>query len=115
VMPMGFQQLMHLLMASARNPKVRVQYAHNFGYLIYRPSAAPDILTSKNRERSSKAISVVNVEGDDAAFGSRTEKLKVCKHQRLAWAANLSLVKPICTNRKANVRHAPRARRPRRG
>lgn len=107
---MGFQQLMHLLMASARNPKVRVQYAHNFGYLIYRPSAAPDILTSKNRERSSKAISVVNVEGDDAAFGSRTEKLKVCKHQRLAWAANLSLVKPICTEIAKPMSDTRRAR-----
>ena len=110
VMPMGFQQLMHLLMGAARDPKVRVQYTHNFGYLIYRPSAAPDILTSKNRERSSKAISVVNVEGDDAAFGTRAEKLKVCKLQRTAWAANLNFVKPLCT---AIARPLPDTRRAR--
>ena len=97
VMPMGFQQLLHLLMGASSMPHVRVKYAHNFGYLIYRPSAAPDIMTSKNRERSSKAISCVNVEGDEQAFGTREEKVKMCKLHRAAWAANLDAVKPLCT------------------
>jgi len=109
-MPMGMQQVLHLLMGAANDPKVIVQYAHNFGALIYRPSAAPDILTSKNRERSSKAISAVNVEGDDAAFGSRAEKLKVCKLQRAAWATNLDLVKPLCTRIAPPLPDARRAR-----
>lgn len=97
IMPMGFQQILALLMAAPRMQNVIVQYAHNFGFLIYRPSAAPDILTSKNRERSSKAISAVNVEGDEAAFGTREEKVKMCKLHRLAWRINLDLVLPICT------------------
>ena len=97
IMPMGWQQILALLMAAPRVPGVVVQYAHNFGYLIYRPSAAPDILTSKNRERSSKAISVVNVEGDEPAFGTRHEKVRMCKLHRLAWRINLDLVMPICT------------------
>ncbi len=109
-MPMGFQQVLHLLMGAANDARVFVQYAHNFGGLIYRPSAAPDIMTSKNRERSSKAISVVNVEGDDAAFGTREEKLKMCKLHRTAWANNLELVKPLCTRIARPLPDARRAR-----
>ena len=97
IMPMGFQQILALLMAAPNTQNVVVQYAHNFGYLIYRPSAAPDILTTKNRARSSKAISCVNVEGDEAAFGTREEKVRMCKLHRLAWRINLDLVLPICT------------------
>ena len=64
--------------------------------LIYRPSAAPDIKTNRNKDRSSKAISCVNVEGDDAAFGTREDKLEVCKLHRVAWRDNLNYVRPIC-------------------
>lgn len=110
VMPMGFQQILHLLKAVPRIPNIVVQYAHNFGYLIYRPSAAPDIMTSKNRERSSKAISCVNVEGDEAAFGTRQEKVRMCKLHRLAWRINLDFVLPICT---AIARPRPDAERAR--
>jgi len=97
VMPMGLQQLLHGLVGAVRDDRVAVQYDHNFGYLIYRASAAPDIMTSKNRERSSKAISCVNVEGDEPAFGTREEKVKMCKLHRAAWAANLDYVRPLCT------------------
>ena len=96
VMPMGLQQLAALLQGAPNDPRVVVQYAHNFSFLIYRPSAAPDILTSRNKERSSKAISCVNVEGDEAAFGTRADKLEVCKLHRIAWRTNLDLVKPLC-------------------
>ena len=109
-MPMGFQQVLHLLMGAANDARVLVQYAHNFGGLIYRPSAAADIMTSKNRERSSKAISVVNVEGDDAAFGTRSEKLKMCKLHRSAWECNLELVKPLCTRIARPLSDTRRAR-----
>ena len=80
----------------AVDPTVVANYSHNFSFLVYRPSAAPDILTSKNKERSSKAISCLNVEGDEAAFGSRADKLAVCKLHRSAWRDNLDLVKPLC-------------------
>lgn len=96
VMPMGLQQLAALLQGAANDPHVVVQYAHNFSFLIYRPSAAPDILTSRNKERSSKAISCVNVEGDEAAFGTRADKIEVCKMHRDAWKKNLDFVKPLC-------------------
>ena len=97
VVPMGWQQLLALLIAVPTIPGTLVQYAHNFGYLVYRPSAAPDIMTSKNGFRSSKAVSAVNVDGDEAAFGSWEEKVRICKLQRRAWRLNLDLVKGICT------------------
>ena len=98
LLPMGFQQILALLQGAASDRTVVVNYAQNFSFLVYRPSAAPDILTSKNKERSSKAISCVNVEGDEAAFGSRQDKLKVCKLHRVAWKTNLDLVKSLCIN-----------------
>lgn len=96
VLPMGFQQLLALLQGASTNPAVVANYAQNFSFLVYRPSAAPDIMTHKNKERSSKAISCVNVEGDEAAFGTRADKLAVCKLHRAAWRDNLDLVKPLC-------------------
>ena len=96
VMPMGLQQLLALLQGASSDHRVVVNYAHNFSFLIYRPSAAPDIKTNRNKDRSSKAISCVNVEGDEAAFGTREDKLEVCKLHRAAWRDNLNYVKPIC-------------------
>ncbi len=96
VLPMGFQQILALLQGASADDSVVVDYAQNFSFLVYRPSAAPDILTNKQKERSSKAISCVNVEGDEAAFGTRADKLAVCKLHRVAWRINLDLVKPLC-------------------
>jgi len=96
VMPMGFQQILALLQGASNDANVVVNYAQNFSFLIYRPSAAPDIVTSAKKQRSSKAISCVNVEGDEAAFGSRADKLEVCKLHRAAWRINLDLVSDLC-------------------
>jgi hypothetical protein len=96
VLPMGFQQILALLQGASHDPTVVANYAHNFSFLIYRPSAAPDIVTNCKKQRSSKAISCVNVEGDEAAFGTRADKLAVCKLHRVAWRINLDLVRPLC-------------------
>lgn len=96
LMPMGLQHVLALLTAAAADGTTLVQYARNEGQLCYRASSAADIHTDKNRERSSKAISCVGVEGDEAAFGTRSEKMILCKLQRLAWRKNLDYVKPIC-------------------
>ena len=96
LVPMGFQQLLALLQGASADPTVVVNYAHNFSFLIYRPSAAPDIVTNAKKQRSSKAISCVNVEGDEAAFGTRADKLEVCKLHRVAWKTNLDFVRPLC-------------------
>lgn len=96
VLPMGLQQILALLQGASADNRIVVDYSQNFSFLVYRPSAAPDIMTHKKKARSSKAISCVNVEGDEAAFGSRADKLVVCKLHRVAWRVNLDLVKPLC-------------------
>ena len=96
VLPMGFQQILALLQGASNDARVVVNYAQNFSFLIYRPSAAPDIVTNFKKQRSSKAISCVNVEGDEAAFGTRADKLAVCKLHRVAWRVNIDLVRPLC-------------------
>ena len=95
---MQFQQILALLTAAALDEKIIVNAAQNFSYLSYRPSAAPDILTSTLRPRSAKAVSPVNVEGDEAAYGTREDKLRTCKLHRDAWKVNLDLVLPICVD-----------------
>ena len=74
-----------------------VQYFMNQGQLCFRASSAADVMTSKNK-RSAKAISAVGVEGDELAFGTRAEKLNMCRKQRTAYTSNLDLIKPLVVN-----------------
>jgi hypothetical protein len=97
VMPGGYRQLLSMLVASSTMP-VSVQVYRNYGGLLLRPSAAPDILTKEGKQRSDKAISPLGVEGDQPAWGSREGKLRSCKRQRRAWKLNLSLIKDLCIN-----------------
>ena len=113
VMPMGFQQLLHLLIAAggcSTEENVVVQYCRNEGHCIYRISAAADVLTEKGKRRSPKALSCVGVEGDEAAFGTYEEKLKLCKLQRAAFKANLGYVRPLCLAVSQPLSEAERAR-----
>lgn len=93
LMPATYQSILNSLMGIRLD--VQVQACRNEGQLSWRASSAADVLTSKNRERSSKSISCVGVEGDEPAFGSRSEKVKSCKMQRAAWKRNLQLHTPL--------------------
>ena len=95
--PGGYRQLMSMLVASS-TMEVSVQVYRNYGGLLLRPSAAPDILTKEGKQRSEKAISPMGVEGDQLAWGSREGKLRNCKRQRKAWKANTSIIKKLCVN-----------------
>lgn len=107
LMPMAINQVMALLQAVNLDDTV-CQYYRNEGQLCLRGSSAADVLTKGGKQRSSKAISAVGTEGDEAAFGSRKEKLKMCKLQREAYDKNLKLMMPLCTRicppRPANER-----------
>ena len=96
-MPMAFQHILALLMAVDELPNQVVQAYVNEGALAYRPSAAPDVLTSNGKPRSAKATSCVGVEGDHAAFGTRADRLESCAKQREAWKLNLELVFDLLT------------------
>jgi len=93
---MQFQQILALLTAAARNDKIVVNALQNFSYLTFRVSAAPDILTQKGKPRSAKAVSPVNVDGDEAAYGTREDKMRTCKLHRKAYKTNLDFVLPLC-------------------
>jgi hypothetical protein len=77
---------------------VSVQVYRNYGGLLLRPSAAPDILTKEGRPRSDKAISPLGVEGDQLAWGSRAGKIRNCRRQRKAWKANLRVIRNLCVS-----------------
>tara|TARA_B110001452_G_scaffold138332_1_gene114997 strand:+ start:2604 stop:4280 length:1677 start_codon:yes stop_codon:yes gene_type:complete len=107
---MGLQQLIHLMIGAGKDASVRCQYFVNQGQLCFRASSAADVMTSKNRDRSAKAISAVGVEGDELAFGARAEKLVMCRKQRTAYTSNLDLVKPLVTNISAPKPETDRVR-----
>jgi len=97
LMPGGYRQLLSLLVASS-TMDVTVQVYRNYGGLLFRPSAAPDIMSKEGKPRSDKAISPLGVEGDQMAWGSRSGKLRTCKRQRAAWKANARLLVQLCVN-----------------
>jgi hypothetical protein len=96
-MPMAFQQALALLTAADVLDGTVVQVYVNEGALAYRASAAADVLTINGKERSAKAISCVGVEGDEAAFGTRADRLESGANQREAWRLNLDLVFDLMT------------------
>jgi hypothetical protein len=107
---LGFQQLLNLLMAASTDASTDSNVSLNFGYLVLRPSAAPDVLTLAASQRSSKAISALNVEGDEAQFGSRSEKLLTTRLQRAAWAWNVRAVRNLCLDVSPPLSDARRSR-----
>ena len=96
LMPMGWQQLLHTLLGAHRPDVNAAQYFRNEGQLAYRASSAADLRTQGGKDRSAKAISCVGVDGDEQAFGTRSEKLVMCRLQRSAWTKNLDLVRGLC-------------------
>jgi hypothetical protein len=110
VMPMALQQVMQLLIGAAKFETLQCSYVQNFGYLVYRPSAAADVLTFEGNERSSKAISCMGVEGDELLFGERKEKLAMCRLHRIAWEKNLHAIRPLCMNISAPMPDEVRSR-----
>ena len=95
---MGFQQILALLQGASADERVVVDYAQNFSF-----SGVPALRGARHRDQQAQEAAVVqghhacvNVEGDEAAFGTRADKLEVCKLHRIAWRINLDLVKPLC-------------------
>jgi hypothetical protein len=67
------------------------------GGLSLRVSSAADIVESSGRQRSDKSISPVQTESDEAAYGSRADKLVGAALQRKSWDDNSRLMTPIFT------------------
>lgn len=93
--PHTYRQVLSLAMG-ARIDGVECQAALNEGGLSLRLSSDATILDARGKERTSKATSPVQTEGDEAAFGTRDEKIEGSKLQKSAWDANAKLIAPLC-------------------
>ena len=84
-----------LLALGAHIENVTVQVARNEGGMAIRVSSAPDVLDALGKPRTNKATSPIQMESDYRLFGTREEKLRTCKLQRLAWDRNALLLAPV--------------------
>jgi len=101
LLPCGYRQVLALMMG-AHLTEVVVQYARNEGGLVLRPSSlslaykrTPD---GTAVPRTCKAISPIQTEGDELAFGSRAAKEHGAVLQKKAWKRNVRLIMPLCVN-----------------
>tara|TARA_Y100000768_G_scaffold280532_1_gene215502 strand:+ start:1007 stop:5650 length:4644 start_codon:yes stop_codon:yes gene_type:complete len=109
--PFQFRQVANLAMG-ADLKGVSCQVSRNEGGLCLRVSSAADIVDANGNQRSAKSISPVQTEADEAAFGTREDKLIGAAKQRDAWDKNVKLMTPIFTAIREPL---PRERRRRRG
>ncbi len=96
--PFQYRQVLNLVLGAATihaRERVCIQVARNEGGLCLRVSSACDILTQDGTQRTDKAVSPVQTEADEAAFGSREDKLRGCRLQREAWDRNAELLAPV--------------------
>ena len=105
--PFQFRQVANLAMG-AHLEGASCQVSRNEGGLCLRVSSAADIVDSNGKERSAKSISPVQTEADEAAFGTREDKLIGAAKQREAWDKNVQLMTPVFTGLREPL---PRERR----
>jgi hypothetical protein len=82
-------------MLGARLPGVVVNVAVNEGGMNLRVSCNPLIKKADGADRTKKAISPIQAEGDCAAYGTRDEKIDGAVRQTHAWDTNALLCKPL--------------------
>ena len=117
--PHSYRQVLSLMLG-AKIPGVECQVAQNAGGLGLRISSDPTILDANGKERTSKSISPVQLEGpallpmtlplvclvdthscsvagDEAAYGTRDDKVEGAKLQKNAYDTNALLLAPVFT------------------
>ena len=94
--PHSYRQVLAELLG-AKIVGVECNVALNEGGLSLRVSSDPTILDEHGKERTDKAISPVQTEGDESAYGSREDKIEGAVAQKQAWDRNALLCKPLYT------------------
>jgi hypothetical protein len=82
-------------MMGAHIEGVECNVAQNSGGMALRVSSDPTILEEDGKERTEKSISPTQTEGDEAAYGSRRNKINGAFAQKAAWDQNAILGKPL--------------------
>ena len=95
--PHSYRQLLSELLG-ANIPDVECNVAINEGGMGLRVSSDPTILDEDGNQRTEKSISPVQTEGDDAAYGTREDKIDGAIKQKRAWDKNALLMKPLFTS-----------------
>lgn len=85
--PHSYRQVLAELLG-ASIPGVDCNVTINEGGLSLRISSDPTILDEDGRERTDKSISPVQTEGDEAAYGTREDKINGAIFQKAAYDAN---------------------------
>ena len=94
--PFQLRQLLSLMVGAHVVGVKEVQVVRNEGNLLLRESAHPLVLKSDGSKRSKKAISPVQTEADELAFGGRFPKEYGAGLQERAWDANAEYMLPLC-------------------
>lgn len=95
--PFSYRQVL-AEMLGAHLPGVVCNVAQNSGGMALRVSSDPTILDLGGRPRTDKSVSPTQTEGDEAAYGSRQDKINGAEMQKLAWDHNAILGKPLWTS-----------------
>lgn len=96
IKPHSYRQVLAEMLGS-HIPDVECNVALNEGGLGLRVSSDPMILDKDGEERTDKSVSPVQTEGDELAYGKRSDKKVGSRRQKHAWDRNALLCKPLFT------------------
>ena len=96
VKPHTYRQLLASMMGACIDG-VECNAYINEGGLALRVSSDATIVNEEGEDRTNKSISPVQTEGDEAAYGSRKNKINGAVMQKSGWDRNALLGKPLYT------------------
>ena len=97
IKPHSYRQVLAEMLGS-HLAGVECNVALNSGGMALRVSSDPTILESDEKERTDKSISPTQTEGDEAAYGTRKNKINGAEMQKSAWDINARLGKTLYTS-----------------
>jgi len=96
IKPHSYRQILAEMLGS-HIKGVECNVALNSGGMALRVSSDPTILEADGKERTDKSISPTQTEGDEAAYGTRRNKINGAEMQKSAWDTNALLGKALYT------------------
>ena len=97
IKPHSYRQVLAEMLGSHLKG-VECNVALNSGGMALRVSSDPTILEADGKERTDKSVSPTQTEGDEAAYGTRKNKINGAEMQKSAWDANALLGKVLYTS-----------------
>jgi hypothetical protein len=98
IKPHSYRQVIAEMLGAHLDGMEECNVALNSGGMALRVSSDPTIIEADGRERTDKSISPTQTEGDDAAYGTRANKINGAERQKSAWDRNARLGKILYTS-----------------